>query len=55
MATIRIHTHFTNTVKVTHTLALDDLLDPAKLAILRQAFTDPDALRSPETTTQRVT
>jgi len=52
IATIRIHTHFTNTVRVTHTLALEDLLDPAKLDILRKAFTEPDALRSPETTTQ---
>ncbi len=52
IATIRIHTHFTNTVRVTHTLALEDLLDPAKLDMLRKAFTEPDALRSPETTTQ---
>lgn len=50
--TIRIHTHFTNTVRVTYILTLDDLLDPAKLNLLRQAFSDPDALRSPETTTQ---
>jgi hypothetical protein len=51
MATIRIHTHFTNTVKVTHILALDDLLLPEKLDLLRQAFNDPGQLRSPITTT----
>ena len=52
MATIRIHTHFTNTVRVTTTLTLDDLLLPEKLELLRQAFDDPEKLRSPVTTTQ---
>ena len=36
--TLVIHTNFTNTVKQVHTLALNDLLDPAKLALLRHAF-----------------
>ena len=49
---ILIHTHFTNTVKKSYLLTLDDLLDPSKLDLLRKAFTQPDALRSPETTTQ---
>ncbi len=51
MDTIRIHTHFTNTVKVTHVLTLDDLLLPEKLDLLRLAFNDPEKLRSPITTT----
>ena len=45
MQRIVIHTNFTNTAKQTHNLALEDLLDPARLEILRQAFTDPDVLR----------
>ena len=49
---ILIHTHFTNTVKKSYLLTLDDLLDPSKLDLLRKAFTQPDALRSPETTIQ---
>ncbi len=51
MDTIRIHTHFTNTVKVMHVLTLDDLLLPEKLDLLRLAFNDPEKLRSPITTT----
>ena len=49
---IRIHTRFTNTVKRVEELTLDDLLVPARLAILRQAFNDPDALKSTQTTVQ---
>lgn len=52
MATIVIHTNFTNTVKQVTTLALDDLLDPAKLDLLRQAFTRPEALRAKQTPEQ---
>ena len=48
----RIHTHFTNTVRTTHEFTVDDLLHPAKLDLLRKAFTDPEALRSPVTTAQ---
>ncbi|MCX6028537.1 MAG: class I SAM-dependent DNA methyltransferase [Chloroflexi bacterium] len=49
---IVIHTNFTNTVKRVYELALDDLLIPAKLAILHKAFTDPDALRDAKTPEQ---
>ena len=54
MQRIVIHTNFTNTAKQTHNLALEDLLEPARLELLRQAFTDPDALR-PSQTPQQVT
>ena len=50
--TIRIHSHFTNTVRRTETIALDDLLKPEKLDLLRKAFTQPEAFRSHETTAQ---
>lgn len=50
--TIRIHTHFTNTVRKTETITLDDLLKPDKLELLRKAFTQPETFRSHETTTQ---
>ena len=49
---IVIHTNFTNTVKRVVELSLDDLLLPEKLAVLRKAFADPDALRSPQTSQQ---
>ncbi len=48
--TIVIHTKFTNTVKRVYKLSLDDLLIPDKLAILRDAFTNPEALKAPQTT-----
>ena len=54
MQRIVIHTNFTNTAKQTHHLALEDLLEPARLDLLRQAFNDPDALR-PSQTPQQVT
>ena len=38
---IRIHTHFTNTVKRVDELTLDDLLDPGKLDILRRSVQRP--------------
>ena len=47
----RIHTHSPN-VRATYELTLDDLLQPARLDLLRKAFTDPEALRSPVTTAQ---
>jgi len=56
MASIVIHTNFTDTVKHVITLTLDDLLEPAKLDVLRQAFTNPNALRvkqTPEQVTQQ--
>lgn len=46
---LRIHTNFTNTVKRTYELALTDLANPEKLAILRAAFFDPERLKAPET------
>ena len=51
---IEIHTNFTNTVKVMHTLEIADLADPAKRAILRSVFADPEKLR-PGVTRQQVT
>ena len=52
LESIVIHTNFTNTVKQTTTLTLEDLLDPAKLAILHNAFFNPIALRAPQTPAQ---
>lgn len=52
MQRIVIHTNFTNTVKRVYELSLDDLLNPDKLAILRRAFTDPEALRDTRTPEQ---
>jgi type II restriction/modification system DNA methylase subunit YeeA len=49
---IIVHTNFTNTVKRVVELRLDDLLVAEKLAILRQAFENPEALRSPQTASQ---
>jgi type II restriction/modification system DNA methylase subunit YeeA len=49
---IVIHTNFTNTVKRVYTLALNDLLQPDSLALLRAAFTNPESLRAPKTTEQ---
>jgi hypothetical protein len=49
---IVVHTNFTNTVKRVYELALDDLLIPDKLDILRKAFTDPDRLRPGQTPSQ---
>ena len=54
METIVIHTNFTNTIKQTFTLTLDDLLTKASLAILRNAFEHPERLRA-ELTTEGVT
>ncbi len=49
---IVIHTNFTNTVKRVYELSLDDLLLPEKLALLRHAFENPEALRSSQTASQ---
>jgi type II restriction/modification system DNA methylase subunit YeeA len=51
---IEIHTNFTNTVKVMHTLELTDLGDPAKREMLRSVFVDPERLR-PGVTRHQVT
>jgi len=52
LQSIVIHTNFTNTVKQVIPLTLHDLLDPAKLALLRHAFFNPDALKAPQTPEQ---
>ena len=54
METIELHTSFTGTVHKCHTLTLDDLADPAKLNLLRWAFTEPERLR-PTITREKVT
>ena len=46
---IRIHTNFTNTAKRVIDLSLDDLLEGAKLDLLRAVFFDPERLKSPQT------
>lgn len=51
---IEIHTNFTNTVKKTHVLEIDDLADPAKRQLLKNAFSEPERLR-PDVTRQMVT
>ena len=50
METIVIHTNFTNTAKRVFHLSFDDLLTPAGMETLRNAFEHPDRLRSDETT-----
>ena len=47
---IHIHTNFTNTVKRLIILSLDDLSKPEGLKVLKAAFYNPEALKSPETT-----
>jgi hypothetical protein len=42
---IEIHTNFTGTVKNVHAMDLHTFAEPANLAILRQAFYEPDRLR----------
>lgn len=49
LASIEIHTNFTNSVKKTYTLSLDDLLTPDGLKTLRAAFFDPDSLKAAQT------
>lgn len=41
----RIETRWTNTVTVKHEFEIEDLVDPAKLALLKAVFHDPEALR----------
>ena len=55
MSEIRIHTNFTNTPSVTHTIKLPDLNSVEARRDLRYAFLDPERLRpveTPETVTQ---
>jgi len=49
-----IHTNFTNTVKTVHILELNDLADPAKRELMRNAFCNPERFR-PGVTRQMVT
>jgi hypothetical protein len=51
---IEIHTNFTNTVKALHELELEDLADPEKRQLLKNAFSSPERLR-PGVTRQMVT
>jgi len=46
---IIIHTNFTNTIKRTYPIALDELVKPESLTLLRNAFNHPDVLRVPVT------
>ena len=52
METILIRTDFTNTVRREFRLSLDDLLEPAGLRTLRDAFENPDRLRAEQTSEQ---
>jgi type II restriction/modification system DNA methylase subunit YeeA len=49
MERIRIHTNWTNTVSERHDLALQDLRDAAKRDLLRNCFTNPEALKPVQT------
>lgn len=51
---IRIHTNFTNSVKKTYEIHLEDLLNPQKLDILKAVFFEPARLRT-EVTVDQVT
>jgi len=51
---IEIHTNFTNTIKVMHSLDIDDLANPTMRELLRAVFVDPEKLR-PGVTRQQVT
>ena len=49
---IVVHTNFTNTVKQTVEIGLDDLLTPAGMAHLRALFTEPERFKSSQTSEQ---
>ncbi|RIK35825.1 MAG: class I SAM-dependent DNA methyltransferase, partial [Chloroflexi bacterium] len=49
---IVVHTNFTNTIKQTYTLTLDDLLTPQGLERLKAIFRDPDSFKATQTTEQ---
>ena len=46
---IRIHTHFTNSVRKTYVISLDDLLQPAQARSAAQGLHRPEELRSHDT------
>jgi type II restriction/modification system DNA methylase subunit YeeA len=54
MDRIRIHTNWTNTVQEVHEFTLDDLLDGAVRARIKQAFIEPEAFK-PQKTRQELT
>ncbi len=57
MERIVVHTNWTNTVSQRHELGLDDLLDPAKLDLLRQVLQGSEKLKpglSPQDLTDKV-
>ena len=54
MDRFEVHTNFTNTVKQKHEFDLAGLADPKNLDVLRNVFTDPEALR-PGITSETVT
>lgn len=49
---IVVHTNFTNTVKQTVEIGLDDLLTPGGMAQLRALFTEPERFKSSQTVEQ---
>ncbi len=49
---IEIHTHFTNAPSEVHTIALEDIGEPANLEKLRWLFTDPDKFHPKRTIAQ---
>lgn len=49
---IVVHTNFTNTVKQTVEIGLDDLLTPAGMGNLRAVFTEPERFKSSQTVEQ---
>jgi type II restriction/modification system DNA methylase subunit YeeA len=49
---IIIHSNITNTPKRVEEITLDDLVEPAALALLRSAFYSPLSFRAPRTTAQ---
>jgi len=55
MQQIVVHTNYTNTVKQEIHITLDDLLDPHKLAQLRNVFLNPQAFYTPRTPTEVTT
>ena len=46
---VRVHTNFNNTVKRIEDFALDDLLNPERLSLLRSVWKNPSRFRSEET------
>jgi len=54
METIIIRTNWTNAVSETHSVTLEELRDPRRLALLKAVLSDPDRLR-PERTRQAIT